>query len=74
MKVDADDGRIYLPKDTRERMGTKYELIDRGDKIILLPVPDDPLEELQEEWRDVEKSAKELKKEALKEGMDQAGR
>ena len=74
MKVDADDGRIYLPKDTRERMGTKFELIDRGDKIILLPVPDDPLEELQEEWKDVEKSAKELKKEALKEGMDQAGR
>ena len=74
MKVDADDGRIYLPKETRDRMGTEFELIDRGDKIILLPVPDDPLEELQEEWKDVEKSVKELKKQALEEGMDQAGR
>ena len=74
MKVDADDGRIYLPKETRDRMGTEFELIDRGDKIILLPVPDDPLEELHEEWKDVEKSVKELKKQALEEGMDQAGR
>lgn len=74
MKVEADDGRIYLPKETRERMGTQFELIERKDKIILLPVPEDPLQELREEWKDVDKSVEELKQEALKEGMEQAGR
>ena len=74
MKVDADDGRIYLPKETRDRMGTEFELIDRGDKIILLPIPEDPLEELQEEWSDVDKSVEELKKDALETAMKEAGR
>ncbi|MFB6181023.1 MAG: AbrB/MazE/SpoVT family DNA-binding domain-containing protein [Candidatus Nanohalobium sp.] len=74
MKVDAEDGRIYIPKETRDRMGTEFELIDRGDKIILLPIPEDPLEELQEEWSDVDKSVEELKKEAREAAMEEAGR
>lgn len=73
MEVSADDGRVYIPKETRDRMGTEFELIDRGDKIILLPVPENPLEELQEEWSDVNKSAKELKQQALEEGLEEAG-
>lgn len=73
MKVDAEDGRVYLPKETRDRMGTEFELIDRGDKIILLPIPDNPLDDLQEEWSGVEKCAKELRKEAREGAMKQAG-
>ena len=74
MEVSAEDGRVYIPKETRERMGTEFELIDRGDKILLLPIPENPLENLQEDWKDVDKSAKELKKDALKEGLEEAGR
>jgi len=74
MEVSAEDGRVYIPKETRDRVGTKFELIDRGDKIILLPISENPLEELQEEWSDVDKSAKKLKKEALKEGLEEAGK
>jgi len=73
MEVSAEDGRVYIPKETRERMGTEFELIDRGDKILLLPIPENPLENLQEDWKDVDKSAKELKKDALKEGLEEAG-
>jgi AbrB family looped-hinge helix DNA binding protein len=74
MKVDADDGRIYLPKETRDRMGTKFELIDRGDKIVLIPIPKEPLETLQEEWSEVEKTVEELKEGAMEEAVKQAGR
>lgn len=49
MKVDAEDGRVYLPKEIRDRHGTEFELIDRGDKIILFPIPEDPLEALRQE-------------------------
>lgn len=74
MKVDADDGRIYLPKETRERMGTEFELIERGDKIILIPVEDDPLEAMKDEVGEIDKSVKELKEGAMKEAMEEAGK
>jgi bifunctional DNA-binding transcriptional regulator/antitoxin component of YhaV-PrlF toxin-antitoxin module len=73
MKVEADDGRVYIPKKTREKHGTKFELIDRGDKLILFPMPEDPLEALREEVGEIDKSVKELKKEARKTMMEQAG-
>lgn len=72
MKVSADDGRIYLPKKTREKHGTEFQMIEMSDRIILFPVPDDPLEALREEI-DTDKSAKELKEEALKTAMELAG-
>ncbi|MFB6191630.1 MAG: AbrB/MazE/SpoVT family DNA-binding domain-containing protein [Candidatus Nanohaloarchaea archaeon] len=74
MPIEAEDGRVYIPKDLRDRMGSRFELIDRGDRIVLLPVPEDPLEELREEWEDVDKSVEELKKEAVEEAAEQAGR
>ncbi len=74
MKVDADDGRIYLPKETRDRMGTEFELIDRGDKIILIPIEENPLEAMREEVGDIEKSVEELKEAAMEEAMEEAGR
>ena len=74
MKVDADDGRIYLPKETRDRMGTEFELIDRGDKIILIPIEEDPLEAMRDEVGDIDKSVEELKKGAMETAMEEAGR
>ena len=74
MKVEADDGRIYLPKETREKHGTKFEMIEMEEKIILVPISENPLEELRKEWEDVDKSVEELKKEALKAGTEKANK
>lgn len=74
MRVEAEDGKIHLPEEIRERRETEFEMIERSDKIILVPVPDDPLEKLQEEFEDVDKSVKELKEEVREEALRQAGR
>lgn len=73
MKVKADDGRIYLPKELREEFGDEFELIDRGDRLVLVPVPDSPLEALRAEASATEKSAEELAESALDEALDEAG-
>lgn len=73
MPVSAEDGRIYLPKELREKYGDRFHVVEKGDKIVLVPVSDDPLEALREEFEGVEKSASELKDEALKEGLEEAG-
>ena len=73
MKVKADDGRIYLPKKLREEFGDEFELIDRGDRLVLVPVPDDPLSVLREEAEKSEKSARELKESGLKQALEEAG-
>lgn len=64
MKVEADDGRIYLPKDTRERHGDRYRLIEMDDGILLVPVSEDPLQRLREITSDTEKSSDKLVEEA----------
>ena len=69
MDIDAEDGRIYLPKRLREKFGDQFELVDRGDRLVLVPVAEDPLEALREEFQDVDASAEELKRGAL----DEAG-
>jgi len=74
MKIEAEGGRIYLPKETREKHGEKFEMIDRGDKIVLFPIPDDPLEALREEVGETDKSARELVEEAREAMIEQAGR
>ena len=73
-RVRADDGRIYLPKSLREEFGEEFELIDRGDRLVLAPIPEDPLEALREEARKSDGSADELKESALDEALEEAGR
>ena len=73
MKVDIEDGCIPLPEDTREKYGSRFELVDRGDKLVLVPVADDPLEALREEFEGTDKSVEELKESALKEAFEEAG-
>jgi len=74
MKVKADDGRIYLPKKLREEFGDEFELIDRGDRLVLVPVPDDPLGALRDEAGKSEKSARELSESGLKQALEEAGK
>lgn len=73
MTIKAKNGRIYIPKEIREKYGDKFRMIECKDRIILLPVSEDPLKKLREEWKDVEDTTEELKEKALKEGMDEAG-
>ena len=74
MRVSTDDGRIYLPKSMREEFGDEFELIDRGDRLVLVPVPDDPLEALREEAQKSDRTAEQLKESALEEALEEAGR
>lgn len=73
MTTTADNGRIYLPKEFREKHGERYKMVDLDDRILLIPVSDDPLEELRDEWQDEDKSAEELKQDARETMTDEAG-
>ena len=73
MDVDASDGRIYLPKDLRERHGERYKLVERGDRLALIPVSDDPLASLRAAFADVDGSALELREDGRETTLDEAG-
>jgi len=47
-EVRADDrGRVTIPKEVRDRYGDQYRLVELDSGIKLVPIPDDPLEELR---------------------------
>jgi len=69
-----DRGRLTLPKELRERYGDRYRVVDLHDGIKLIPVAEDPLDALRDEFADVEKSADELRDAAREAALDEAGR
>lgn len=69
-----DRGRLTLPKEIRERYGDRYYIVDLHDGIKLIPVAEDPLGALRDEFEDVEKTAEELRERAREAGLDEAGR
>lgn len=69
-----DRGRLTLPKEVRERYGDHYHVVQLHDGIKLIPVADDPLDALREEFADIEKTAEQLREEAREAGLDEAGR
>lgn len=73
MKVDASDGRIYLSKELRESYGDQFRLVERHDRLVLIPVADDPLAALRDEFEGVDKSARELRDEARSGAIEHAG-
>ena len=46
-KSTDERGRIYLPKDVRERFGERYRIVELPNHVALFPVDDDPLEGLR---------------------------
>ena len=74
MDVDAEDGRISLPKALREKYGERFELVDRGDRLVLIPIDEDPLEALRAEASGTDKSVDELTDGALAQALEDAGR
>lgn len=65
MEVEATDRQIQLPEELRERYGERFRLVERGDHLLLLPVSDDPLQSLREEFADVDASVLELRADAM---------
>lgn len=48
MSTSTDErGRIYLPKDLRERFGDEYRIVELPTHVALFPVDEDPLEGLR---------------------------
>ena len=47
-KFTDERGRIYLPKDVRERYGDQYRIVELPSHFALFPVDDDPLEGLRD--------------------------
>ena len=75
-KSTDERGRLYLPKDVRERFGEEYRVVELPDYVALFPVADDPLAAAEEAVGDEleGKSVDELQKEARRKGRDEIAR
>ena len=63
-----------LPKDTRERHGDEYYVVETHNDIILVPVPKDPIKDLQDIGRRAgldRYSIRQLRQMALDEASEQ---
>ncbi|MGB9931352.1 AbrB/MazE/SpoVT family DNA-binding domain-containing protein [Haloarcula amylolytica] len=69
-----DRGRLTLPKELRERYGDRYHIVELHDGIKLVPVAEEPLDALRDEFADVEKTADELRQGARDAALNEAGR
>lgn len=47
-KSTDERGRLYLPKDVRERFGDRFRIVELPSHVALFPVDEDPVEGLQE--------------------------
>lgn len=68
-----DRGRLTLPKELRERYGDRYHIVELPHGVKLVPVDEDPLEALRDEFADVDASADELREAAREAALDEAG-
>lgn len=41
-------GRIYLPKDVRDRFGDQYRIVELPSHVALFPADEDPLEGIRD--------------------------
>ena len=68
MKIETDaQGRLPLPEDFRERYGEQFHLLEHEDRLVLIPIADDPLRAVREAVGDAfeGKSIAELREETL---------
>ena len=66
-------GRLTLPKTVRKQYGDRYYLVELPDGIKLVPVAENPLAALRDEFADVSKTAETLRHEAREMAVDEAG-
>ncbi|MFC7173414.1 AbrB/MazE/SpoVT family DNA-binding domain-containing protein [Haloplanus litoreus] len=66
-------GRLYIPKEVREKYGQKYHIVLYEDKIELIPVADDPLAAVREAAGELHASAvEEIREDIEAEAKDEA--
>ena len=68
-----DRGRLTLPKEVRERYGDRYNVVELADSVKLIPVAEDPLASLREEFADVDAPSEVLGAAAGKDAADSPG-
>lgn len=68
-----DRGRLTLPKAIRERHGDRYHIVELPDGVKLVPVAEEPLEALRDEFAGVDATVEELREEAREAALDEAG-
>jgi len=68
-----DRGRLTVPKEFREQYGDQYRLVRIHDGIKLVPLADDPLAALREEFADLETDAETLRTRGRQTALDEAG-
>ena len=79
MSAETDaQGRLYIPKEVREKYGQKYHIVMYEDRIELIPVADDPLAAVRGaagELRDapVEEIREDIEAEAKEEAEETGG-
>lgn len=75
-KSTDERGRLYLPKDVRERFGEQYRVVKLPEYVALFPVADDPLAAVEDAVGDEleGKSVEELQKEARLKSRDEITR
>ncbi|MFB6100180.1 MAG: AbrB/MazE/SpoVT family DNA-binding domain-containing protein [Candidatus Nanohalobium sp.] len=69
-------GRLYLPKEIRERHGKEFRIVEFEGEVRLIPVAENPLEDLRQrtkKLRESDKSVEQLKQEAREELEELAG-
>ncbi|WP_132059886.1 AbrB/MazE/SpoVT family DNA-binding domain-containing protein [Halorussus amylolyticus] len=67
-------GRLYLPKELREKYGQKYHIVTYEEKIELIPVADDPLTAVREAAGDLrDASVEDIRADIEAEAKDEAG-
>lgn len=74
MHVEVEDGELRLPEEVLDRYGTQYELLARDGRLLLVPVAEEPLAALREEFADVDESSVELAADVIDEASEQAER
>ncbi len=40
-------GRVTLGKEVVTKYGQRFDIVASGDKVVLVPIPDDPVKDLQ---------------------------
>jgi bifunctional DNA-binding transcriptional regulator/antitoxin component of YhaV-PrlF toxin-antitoxin module len=80
MSAETDkQGRLYIPKEVREKYGERYHIVTYEHRIELIPVADDPLAAVRAaagELRDasVEEIREDIEDEAKVEARSEGGR
>lgn len=74
MSAETDgQGRLYIPKEVREKYGQKYHIVMYEDRIELIPVADDPLAAVREAASELhDASVEEIREDIEAEAKDEA--